>query len=75
MGCDCTARCGDDPWLRDGRATPCPNLARELAAHQERARTRETARALLGIAQEDGQVVVSLANMAALCRALDADKR
>ncbi len=21
--CDCTARCGDDPWLRDGRAVPC----------------------------------------------------
>lgn len=21
--CDCTASCGDDPWLRDGRAVPC----------------------------------------------------
>lgn len=25
--CDCTVRCGDDPWLKDGsgRATPCQN--------------------------------------------------
>lgn len=27
MTCDCTVRCGDDPWLKDGsgRATPCKN--------------------------------------------------
>ncbi len=29
--CDCTARCGDDPWLKDGRARPCEWLARLLA--------------------------------------------
>lgn len=22
--CDCLIYCGDDPWLKDGRATPCP---------------------------------------------------
>lgn len=24
--CDCINWCGDDPWLRDGRATPCAAL-------------------------------------------------
>jgi hypothetical protein len=24
--CDCLDHCGTDPWLRDGRATPCANL-------------------------------------------------
>lgn len=26
--CDCLTRCGDDPGLKDGRATPCASLAR-----------------------------------------------
>jgi hypothetical protein len=26
--CDCTAMCGDDPWIRDGRATPCANYVK-----------------------------------------------
>lgn len=71
--CDCLNHCGDDPWLHDGRATPCEGRKQALAAKEERTRTRDAAKALLGIAQEDGQVVVSLANMAALCNALRQD--
>jgi hypothetical protein len=33
--CDCSARCGDDPWLKDGRATPCAYF-RELVAERAR---------------------------------------
>lgn len=39
--CDCTVNCGDDPWLRDGRAQPCAALAAEharLAAWRARPR-------------------------------------
>jgi hypothetical protein len=28
--CDCTALCGDDPWIRLGKAAPCPSLQRIL---------------------------------------------
>lgn len=28
--CDCLNQCGDDPWLNDGRATPCAQLAVKL---------------------------------------------
>ena len=24
--CDCLNNCGDDPWLKEGRSTPCKNL-------------------------------------------------
>lgn len=23
LPCDCTCRCGDDPWLKTGRSAPC----------------------------------------------------
>ena len=26
MSCDCLNRCGDDPWLKDGRSQPCQDL-------------------------------------------------
>lgn len=26
--CDCLVHCGDDPWLKDGRAYPCPSKVR-----------------------------------------------
>jgi hypothetical protein len=29
--CDCLIYCGDDPWLADGRSTPCAVRASELA--------------------------------------------
>ena len=31
--CDCSADCGDDPWLRDGRARPC--IGRIMSDHTE----------------------------------------
>jgi len=40
--CDCTARCGDDPWLKDGRARPCEWLARLLARPKVTAVERST---------------------------------
>lgn len=32
VGCDCMNFCGDDPWLKDGRAMPCERLQNERAA-------------------------------------------
>lgn len=29
--CDCLNWCGDDPWLKDGRSTPCGNLLKRQA--------------------------------------------
>jgi len=40
--CDCLNRCGDDPWLKDGRAVPCDNLVRQR--EQEHQRALETVR-------------------------------
>ncbi|MCI5068457.1 hypothetical protein [Acidovorax sp.] len=28
--CDCINTCGDDPWLKDGRSTPCIELRTKL---------------------------------------------
>lgn len=28
VGCDCLNYCGDDPWLKDGRAKHCESYAR-----------------------------------------------
>lgn len=36
--CDCLNRCGDDPWLKDGRATPCKARASQQKADRDRAR-------------------------------------
>lgn len=30
--CDCLNFCGDDPWLKDGRAKPCEALLKVRAA-------------------------------------------
>lgn len=42
--CDCLNRCGDDPWLKDGRSQPCKHLlhrqALDLIAEQK-AQARE----------------------------------
>jgi len=29
--CDCLNDCGDDPWLKDGRSTPCERRQKLLA--------------------------------------------
>lgn len=36
--CDCTVHCGDDPWLKDGRSTPC---AAKVKRDRERAEAAE----------------------------------
>lgn len=41
--CDCLIHCGDDPWLRNGRAQPCEHLKKEWAAT---AKAKEEARQL-----------------------------
>lgn len=33
--CDCLNECGDDDWLRDGRAKPCAYRKLRLAMQQE----------------------------------------
>lgn len=64
--CDCLNRCGDDPWLADGRARPCAALVKERQRAAERERAREVLRSLLCQAQSDGQVVVTAADMNAV---------
>ncbi|MFL9934242.1 hypothetical protein P0D88_34845 [Paraburkholderia sp. RL18-103-BIB-C] len=32
--CDCTVMCGDDPWIKDGRATPCAAYVRYMVQHE-----------------------------------------
>lgn len=32
MSCGCLNFCGDDPWLKDGRAKPCERLQKERDA-------------------------------------------
>lgn len=32
--CDCTVTCGDDPWIRDGRAEPCEDRKLYIALKQ-----------------------------------------
>jgi len=36
--CDCLIWCGDDPWLQDGRATPCAEKKKADAAAARAAR-------------------------------------
>lgn len=36
--CDCLNYCGDDPWLRDGRATPCKARKLLLANKKKQAK-------------------------------------
>ena len=36
LKCDCLNECGDDPWLRDGRAEPCDRLKERRAQKLQR---------------------------------------
>jgi hypothetical protein len=38
VDCDCLNHCGDDPWLKDGRAKPCQYRLKKQA---EAAKARE----------------------------------
>jgi hypothetical protein len=69
--CDCLTFCGDDPGLHNGRATACEWRKKGLAAHAERNRIAAVASALLGIAEADGHVVVTVANMRQICKQLE----
>jgi hypothetical protein len=33
--CDCLNVCGDDPWLKDGRATPCARFSSDRKESQQ----------------------------------------
>lgn len=46
MKCDCLNDCGDDPWLKDGRADPCEHL-RERQQQAAIAAKRAEARMVL----------------------------
>lgn len=37
LKCDCTVRCGDDPWIKTGRALPCAGYVRFEAERARRA--------------------------------------
>lgn len=66
--CDCTARCGDDPWLKDGRARPCEWLARLLARPKVMTveqSTTDPRLVLVRLAKEP-----SAADLQAMCRRL-----
>jgi hypothetical protein len=39
--CDCLNYCGDDPWLKDGRADYCEQWLKRHNIEQERLRARE----------------------------------
>lgn len=51
MECDCLNRCGDDPWLKDGRSEPCENL---LAARLQDQQAKERAEKVEQIANRYG---------------------
>ena len=38
MTCDCLNHCGDDPWLQDGRSTPCDH---KVASDQRQQKAME----------------------------------
>lgn len=38
--CDCLNECGDDSWLRDGRAEPCADRKREIERLAQRERDK-----------------------------------
>lgn len=60
--CDCLNWCGDDPWLRDGRAAPCQERIdkerREREQADERKRIIDLANRLNDSAEKTGIVVV-----------------
>jgi hypothetical protein len=41
--CDCLIRCGDDPWLSDGRSAPCARMKKQLAFERKMHRQMERA--------------------------------
>lgn len=51
MECDCLNRCGDDPWIKDGRSEPCENL---LAARLKDQQAKERAEKVEQIATRYG---------------------
>lgn len=69
--CDCLTFCGDDPGLKNGHATACEWRKKGLAADAERNRVAAVASTLLGIAEADGQVIVTATNMRQICKQLE----
>lgn len=75
--CDCLIHCGDDPWLRDGRATPCDRMkartaeqvAREKADSQARA---DVAALRLSLAADAPRESINLKTVARLLDYLEA---
>lgn len=45
--CDCLNWCGDDPWLKDGRAEPCQERKDKERQERAQAAERQRLRALL----------------------------
>lgn len=76
QGRACTMNCGlpmGDPRTKEDMVRECGDcvsIAADVARQRERERVTGVAKALLGIAEEDGQVIVSAANMRAICDAL-----
>jgi hypothetical protein len=67
--CDCLNICGDDPWVRDGRATPCPRFAAVRHNEQMQARLpeiRDKYRLELAQSPERQEFTVTRADLEAL---------
>ena len=62
QACDCLNWCGDDPWLKDGRAVPCQERLdrerREREAATERRRVLDLANRLAESASKHGSGMV-----------------
>ncbi len=39
--CDCLNYCGDDPWLKSGKAVPCERAQQQARDEQDRAEQRQ----------------------------------
>lgn len=64
---NCSASCSRDDLMRD--CDECAPVETQ-AEIDERSRIRGVARALLALAEEDGQVIVTQKNMSAICSIL-----
>lgn len=55
MTCDCLNHCGDDPWLKDGRAQPCPQRLANLAEDKQAAERAHKVVEICNRYQPDGR--------------------
>ncbi|UCV02341.1 hypothetical protein [Dechloromonas denitrificans] len=69
--CDCLNWCGDDPWLRDGRAEPCAEAKKREADRQEILAIKDRVKALAASAQDKGLVVIDAELMASIHITMD----